>query len=164
MKKYGFAILFTIALLLNIISCISLSINAKNVDASYQKQGHVKIKVLESNTLNPVLNATVCIVETRSYEPTDKYGYTQKITLPVVPNPNFDISLKRNWGEFTIIVYKPGYSTFVSFYNQVYASTTSVGIVCYLTPIINPGDPLIICNVQSPPQDYITMLVNLYKK
>lgn len=163
MKKYSFAILLVLVVLLNIASAILLTKNVVSTNAN-NKNGYAKIKVLESNTLDPILNATVCIVETRDYKTTNKYGYTDKITLPIIPNPNFDISLKRDWGEFTIIVYKPGYSTFISFYNPVYANTTNVGIVCYLSPIINPTDPPIISNVQSPPQDYITTLVNLYKK
>lgn len=164
MNKYLFAIVLSVVVVLNIVSTLSLATHAISANTATQKNGYATIKVLESNTLDPVLNATVCIVETRHYESTNKYGYTNKITLPIVPNPNFDISLKRDWGEFTIIVYKPGYSTYVSFYNQVYASTTNVGLVCYLTPIINPTDPLVISSVQSPPQDYIEMLVSLYKK
>lgn len=164
MNKYMFAIVLSAVVILNIISAITLSKGVIAVNNNSQKNGYATIKVLESNTLDPVLNATVCIVETRDYKTTNKYGYTDKITLPIIPNPNFDISLKRDWGEFTIIVYKPGYSTYVSFYNQVYANTTNVGLVCFLTPIINPTDPPIISNVQSPPQDYITTLVNLYKK
>lgn len=132
--------------------------------ASSQNHGYATIKVLESNTLAPILNATVCIVETRGYYQTDKFGYTETITIPIISNTNFDISLKRNWGEFTIIVYKPGYSTYVSYYNPVFANTTNVGIICCLPPIINPGDPLVISNANKPSDDYSITLANLYKK
>ena len=161
MRKTIFAIFFSILLLVNVFSLAKISkVSAQNSSAT----GFVSIKVLEENSLVPILNATVCIVETRGYYQTDKYGYTQKIAVPVIPNPNFDISLKRDWGEFTIIVYKNGYSTFVSYYNTVLAGTTNVGIVCTLCPIINSSDPTIISAVQNPPTDYTTALVNLYKK
>ncbi|MBQ8468644.1 MAG: hypothetical protein IJ542_02690 [Clostridia bacterium] len=149
-------------LVLNLISgaivISSLPTNANN------STGYAIIKVLESNTLAPVGNATICIVETKTYYQTDKYGYSSKIEIPIVPNKNFDISLKRNWGDFTLIVYKPGYSTLVSYYNQVLPHTTNAGIVCFLHPIINPSDPSIIVESMSPGSDYTKALVDLYLK
>ena len=150
MKKHIFAIILVILIAINASFLFKYTTGGIKHTAITLNHGFASIKVLESNTLTPILNATVCIVETR--------------TIPVISNTNFDISLKRNWGEFTIIVYKPGYSTFVSYYNQVYAHTTNVGIICYLSPIINPGDPLVISSANKPSDDYSTTLANLYKK
>ena len=164
MKKHIFAIILVILIAINASFLFKYTTGGIKHTAITLNHGFASIKVLESNTLTPILNATVCIVETRTYHQTDKFGCTETITIPVISNTNFDISLKRNWGEFTIIVYKPGYSTFVSYYNQVYAHTTNVGIICYLSPIINPGDPLVISSANKPSDDYSTTLANLYKK
>ena len=161
MRKAIFAIVFIILVFSNAVCLIQISsASVQNANST----GFVSIKVLESNSLEPILNATVCIVETRGYYQTDKHGYTEKIAIPVITNPNFDISLKRDWGEFTIIVYKNGYSTFVSYYNSVLAGSTNVGIICALSPIINASDPQIIVSANKPSSDYTTALVNLYKK
>lgn len=162
MRKQLFAIILTLVIAMNIISCICLCSEITSVFAT-PKNGHIIIKVLESNTLEPVLNANVCIVETRTYTTTNKSGYTPKLTIPIIPNNNFDISLKRDWGEFTILVYKKGYTTFISFYNVVYPNTTNVGLICYLSPIINADDPIFITNVTKPDDTWIYTLINLYK-
>ena len=162
MLKRLYAIIFV---LLSISNIVMFSSYTKSISAnSSQKTGYATIKVIESNTLAPINNATICIIETREYFQTDKYGYTQKISLPIIPNTNFDISLKRNWGDFTILAYKSGYSSFISYYNKVYDGITSVGIICTLSPIINPSDPLVISSANKPPDDYSSTLVKLYKK
>ena len=162
MRKYLVAIVLFMLLFFNILSSVSLISHIPS--STRNTTGYAIIKVLESNTLSPVGNATICVVETKTYYQTDKYGYSQKIEIPIIPNSNFDISLKRNWGEFTIIVYKPGYSTFVSYYNLVMSHSTNAGIICYLSPIINPSDPMIICKSNSPNDDYNKSLVELFAK
>jgi hypothetical protein len=165
MKKSVFAIIFSLLLLFNILSLANMGTSISKASSnSADATGSVQIKVLESATLAPVLNATVCIIETRTYEQTDKYGNTAKITVPIISNSNFDISHPRTWGEITILVYKQGYSSLISFYNQVYPSTTRVGLVCYLSPIINSTDPSIITNAVTPDADWTELLVALYKK
>ncbi len=168
MKNHNWAIVFAILLIINITLACKLSISVISALANYgttaSQTGYVQVKVLESGSLKPITNATVCIVETRTYTTTDKYGCTQKIAVPIVPNNNFDISLERDWGEFTILVYKNGYATYISFYNEVYAGTTRVGLICELVPIINETDPKLTTNVAVPNSAWIETLISLYKK
>ena len=163
MHKTFFAILFVVVICLNLVSIVLLPINI--VSASLAKTtGHVQIKVLEANTLKPVSDATVCIIENHHYTTTNKNGDTSKIEIPIIRNSNYDNLLLRSWGEFTILIYKSGYSSHISFYNEVYAGITRIGIVCYLSPIVNSSDPLVTSNAQLPNQDYINTLVSHYKK
>lgn len=162
MRKHFFAIVFVILLF---CSTLSLSgIVSLKTSANKQSTGYAIIKVLETGSLSPVINATICVVEAKQYYQTDKYGYSPKMSIPILTNHNFDISLQREFGEFTLIVYKPGYSTLVSYYNQVMPNSTNAGIVCYLNPIINQEDPLIISDANKPNSDYTQTLVQLYKK
>lgn len=162
MHKQLIAIILTSIILFALLSTTNFA--AKKANSSSTATGYAIIKVIEEGSLSPINNATICIVETRCYYQTDKYGYSQKIPVPVLTNQNFNISLKRQFGEFTIIVYAPGYTTLVSYYNQVYAGMTNAGIVCKLPLIINSTDPNIISHANKPTEDYSAELVQLYKK
>ena len=168
MKSKIWAIVFTILSVANFCMLAAASWTAYNYtqtsSGAATKTGYAQIKVLEAGSLKPVDNATVCIIETKTYSYTDKYGSAPKQAIPIVPNNNYDISLARNWGEFTILVYKPGYSTYISFYNEVYAGATRVGLVCLISPIINDSDPKITTNVVSPNAAWVETLVSLFKK
>ena len=138
--------------------------SSKTTFSTSNPTGYAIIKVLEEGSLSPINNATICVIETKCYYQTNKYGYTEKIAVPIMSNKNFDISLKREYGEFTIIVYSPGYSTLVSYYNAVYSGMTNAGIVCKLPAIINSTDNEFISSANKPSDDYTKELINLYKK
>lgn len=168
MKSKIWAIVFALLgitnfCLLSLASWTALGYKQTSSDAA-AKTGYAQIKVLEAGSLKPIDNATVCIIETKSYCYTDKYGNAPKQAIPIVPNNNYDISLARNWGEFTILVYKPGYCSYISFYNEIYAGSTRVGIVCMLSPIINDNDPRITTNVVTPNEAWVETLIALFKK
>ena len=134
------------------------------ISTTYTQSGRVQIKVLEANTLTPIDNATVCIIETRHYETTNKYGKTNLITVPILRNNNFDLSLTRNWGELTILVYKNGYSDNISFYNSIIPNTTRIDLIIYLSPITSSSDLSPTISVEEPNNNYIHRLIKLYKK
>ena len=126
--------------------------------------GSIIVSVLEQGSLSPITNATVCVIETRKYYSTNNKGLTEKITAPILTNSNFDNSLKRNYGEITLLVYKNGYTSELSFGNIISPNTTRVGVVILLSPIINPNDPDLSINSQNPDTSWATELYKLYKK
>lgn len=169
----SFKILNTIIIALiclNIISSFGIfftlgkNTSAKKTSAQVKTMGTIKVQVLDDTTSKPIDNATVCVIESRHYENTNKYGYTSYIFVPIVRNTSFDISCERNWGELTLLVYKGGYADNLSFYNEVKPGTTKVGIVIRLRPIINEEDKSPTISVSTPDTSWCNNLINLYKK
>lgn len=162
--------LIGVLILVNSLLCFSLFYSlgrqaaTKQITANISESGKIQIKVLEANTLKPIDGATVCIVETRHYENTNKYGQTSIIEVPIIRNQNFDLSLSRNWGELTILVYKSGYADNISFYQSLKPNTTKVGLTIFLSPIINEEDFTPTISLESPDQTWVESLIKLYKK
>lgn len=138
------------------------SINQTSLN--FAQSGKIQIKVLESNTLSPIDNATICIIETRHYETTNKHGLSNIITVPILRNTNFDLSLTRNWGELTILVYKNGYADNISFYQSIIPNTTRMGLIIYLNPITSTDDISPTISTEEPNISYAQRLIKLYKK
>lgn len=126
--------------------------------------GKIQVEVLEANSNRPIDNATVCVIESRHYESTNKYGKTSLITVPIIKNVNFDLSVERSWGEVTLLVYKNGYADSINFYTAVIPNSTRVGIIIYLWPIIAEEDSRPNVNIDSPNELWIKSLIKLYKK
>lgn len=161
MRKIVFAMVFIIVCILNICMIVLLPIKATQAGAT-KTYGYIQIKVLEANSLKPVPNATVCIIENSHYATTDKNGQTQKIQVPVLRNTSYDNILLKNWGEFTLLIYKPGFCTLLNFYNEVYAGVTRIGLVCYLVP--QSTNNQITTNANIPNSAYLETLIVNYKK
>ena len=159
-------VLFSFSLIANIVLALFLlkSSNLIKPTSANAQMGKIIVTVLEANTLNPIDNATVCIIETRKYYSTNQKGLTENIIVPILPNDNFNQSLKRNWGEMTILVYKSGYADSINFYTAITNNNTRVGFVVYLTPIINEEDNKPNINVEQPNSTWTQELINLYKK
>lgn len=145
-----------IALLANHYSALPTSAKANT--------GKIVVTVLEANTLHPIDNATVCVIETRKYYNTNQKGLTENILAPLLSNNNFNLALPRNWGELTLLVYKRGYADSINFYTSINANATRVGFIVYLTPIINEGDDTPNINVELPNSTWTNELIRLYKK
>lgn len=158
--------LFLFSILANImLTIILISNNSMSTETTAKADtGKIVVTVLEANTLNPVDNATVCVIETRKYYNTNLKGLTENIIVPILPNNNFNIALPRAWGEITLLVYKPGYADSINFYTSITTNTTRVGFIVYLTPIINEGDETPEINVESPNTIWAQELIKLYKK
>ena len=124
----------------------------------------VIIQVIDEFSNKPIDNATVCILETKHYENTNKHGLTNSIEVPIIRNSNFDLHLKRTWGELTILVYKNGYYDNISFYNNVYPNSTRVGLTIKLREIIYPEENNTIITTELPNKQWCETLIKLYKK
>ncbi|MBQ7453120.1 MAG: hypothetical protein IJS68_02500 [Clostridia bacterium] len=166
MKPIRIATCFIILLSsINLMLIFILIGNSSATPASTKAEyGSIIITVLEQGSLTPITNATVCVVETRKYYSTNNKGLTEKISVPILTNSNFDNSLKRNYGEITLLVYKNGYTSELSFGNIISPNTTRVGLIIFLTPIINPDDPDLNISSQNPDTSWATELYKLYKK
>lgn len=171
MKNFLFKSIITLTSITLLISCFYLfynigkiSNNSKHIIATAKDSAKIKIHVIEQNTGKPIDGATVCIIETRHYENTNKYGYTNLINVPIIRNTNFDMSHSRNWGELTILVYKNGYSDNITFYTSVIPNSTKVGVVIQLAPIISSEDNSPDISVESPNYSWTKQLIKLYKK
>lgn len=126
--------------------------------------GRLSVTVLEDNTNMPIDNATICIIETRTYETTNKYGRSPTISVPILKNANFNLSLERSWGEITLLVYKDGYKDNISFYTSIMPGSSRVGIVIHLSPILSLEDTKPTISVEYPSQTWAESLIKLYKK
>ena len=164
MKRHVIA---TFCLIFFIISIILLNFARTPQTATTStnaQMGSFVITVLEKNTLAPIENATVCVIETKEYHSTNNHGLTKKISVPIIENTNFNTSLKRPYGEITFLVYKAGYSSAISFYNITRPNTTNVGTIFYLEPIINPEDNKLEIITTAPDNAWANELARLYKK
>ena len=132
--------------------------------SSNGKVGTFVVTVLESGSLNPIDNATVCIVETKKYYQTNKHGSTNKLTAPILNSSPLNNSLIQNWGEITLLVYKPGYADTIIFNTAIFVDKIRIGIVVFLNPIINNEDnkPTIIS--ETPNEIWVKELIKLNKK
>lgn len=170
LKKRLFFICLSLLIFFNILSICLLCYNAgknsfvKQTSALLKQSGKIMVTVLEESTLKPIDNATVCIIETRHYENTNKHGKTNYISVPILPNTNFNMTNQREYGELTILVYKSGYSDYLSFYNMISPGFTNVGIVIKLKPIINKEDTFPTIDVKYPDTSWCEKLIKLYKK
>ena len=167
MKSTKIASCFCLIIFLLIIPLLILAFIARPQTVSTSKNtefGSIVVTVLEKNTLDPIDNATVCVIETREYYYTSNKGLTKKISVPIIENANFNNSLKRNYGEITLLVYKAGYASAISFYNIIKPNTTNVGVIFYLSPIINEEDNKIEIISNTPDTSWATELEKLYKK
>lgn len=164
MKKILKLLFVFILIVLNLTCLFTLSFDQQLYTSSMQSNASIVITVLENGTNKPIDNASVCIIETKSYYSTNNNGVTDKIEIPVIRNQNFDNSLIRNFGEITILAYKPGYSDHIHFYEEVRPSQTKLGIIIKLTPIYSQTDttPTITCN--TPNKYWAEQLINIFKK
>ena len=151
--------MFAITLFISIGKNISIS----PVFNSFQNAS-MQINVVEESSLKPIDNATVCIVEARHYENTNKYGRTGFISVPIIKANNYSLSNIPDYGTLTILVYKPGYSDNLTFNFRIMPKTISVGLTIRLRPIINSEDLEPTINGICPDQAFCKNLIKLYKK
>ena len=172
MKKNKFIYIVIPLLIINVSSLLFLffqlgktsSLKSVNNSIDYNSTGNVIVQVIDDFTNEPIEGATVCILETRHYEMTNKYGSTNSIEVPIIKNKNFDLYLKRTWGEITVLVYKNGYADNISFYNLIMPNTTRAGLIIRMKEIINSEDNSPTISLNKPTPEWTETLIKLYKK
>ncbi len=164
MKKFLKCLPVIVLLILNIFFALMLAPNNTSIVAANDRFGKIVITVLEKGTNKPIDNAKICLIETHEYFSTNKNGLSDTLQVPILRNENFDNSLKRTWGDITLLVYKPGYSDHISFYEQVPVNQTRLGVVIYLSPIYSETDTAPTITTNTPDKTWINELIKLYKK
>lgn len=169
MNKNLFYSLLSTLLILNIvlISTLFFSLgqksNSKPIFKAFQN-ATMQINVVEESSLKPIDNATVCIVEARHYENTNKYGRTGFMSVPIIKTNNYSLSNIPDYGTLTILIYKTGYSDNLTFNFHIMPKTISVGLTIRLRPIINKEDLEPTINGICPDPGFCKNLIKLYKK
>lgn len=169
MNKNLLSTLFSTFIILNIMSVSALvfSLGRKSNIIStsniFQK-ATMQINVVEESSLKPIDNATVCIVEARHYENTNKHGRTGFMSVPIIKTNNYSLSNIPDYGTLTILVYKTGYSDNLTFNFHIMPKTISVGLTIRLRPIINKEDLEPTINGICPDPGFCRNLIKLYKK
>jgi|GEM_PF-5025994 len=136
-------IVVSIVVMLSIIRLANLSLLffLSSVSASAQhNEGAIVVTVLEEGTLAPINNATICIIETKTYTYTNSKGLTGKIPVPILINQNYGASLSPPNGEVTILAYKSGFADSITFNVKIPTASTRIGFIIYLSPIYNASD------------------------
>ncbi len=73
------------------------------------KAGHLRVKVIDGRTLEPLVGAEVVIVENGKRYRTGKDGMTPWIEAPVLRNARYRKLVNELHGQLTLISYKNGY-------------------------------------------------------
>lgn len=168
MNKNLFSTLLSTIFILIILFSFSLvfSLGQKSTKPAFNsfQKATMQINVVEESSLKPVDNATVCIVEARHYENTNKHGKTGFISVPIIKANNYSLSNIPDYGTLTILVYKSGYSDNLTFNFHIIPKTISVGLTIRLRPIINQEDLKPTINGICPNEEFCINLIKLYKK
>ncbi len=73
------------------------------------KFGHLRVKVVDGRTMEPLSDAEVVLVENGRRYRTDKSGLTPWIEAPVIRSSRFRLLVNELHGQLTLISYKNGY-------------------------------------------------------
>ena len=94
--------------------------------------GKAIISVFDKQYNSPILNATICVLETREYYQTNKLG-SSIISLPTKATNKLKYSSpEKNWTEYTLLIYKNGYYPHILYGLQIEHNITTSGIVIEL--------------------------------
>ena len=134
MKKFYLKYM-SLVILICFVTYLSCLPNQIASTISQPKHSSIVIYVKDKHTKEPIGNATVCIINTKEYYSTDKYGYTETIRLPL-----FDIFKSDEFYLFNLLIYKKGYNDFLYFNLKAKQNQKRTDIVIELTQIINDAD------------------------
>lgn len=163
MKKFIFCI--CAILILGAIVGISLLPNLSSPAATQPAFGRVKISVLDSVNLTPIKDATVCVVETREYYPTNSLGQTNTIKLLAKTPTNLNQTPPTKSTEtYTLLVYKNGFFPHIYHGLKIQPNITKTGVVIMLTEVYSAANFSHTESYEYPSQDWSTELIKNYKK
>lgn len=155
-------VLLLLAALTNLITIGAMALTSRTMSAgnTAEATAYLKVTVVDGATGIVLQGANVCIPEINGYYSTDSNGVTATIPIPYRPNTNFDKTLKRAWGDITVLTYKDGYADFIIFYIMTTKDTTR-----RLTITLYPSStPMTHTLIESPDPNWVQDFVNKYKK
>jgi len=150
-------LLFAVTLSLPYVS------NPTQYTSNTQKIGQAIISVFDSQENTPIQNATICILETKEYYQTNKLG-SIKFSLPANNNNSLKYSSpKKDWQEYTLLIYKNGYYPHLYFGLKIKHNTLSSGIAITLKNLSFPNDTPYTTDYSYPTHDWLEQIINEYK-
>ena len=120
---------------------------------------HTKIVVAVFNSDgSPIKNATVCVIDDRTYTKTNANGLTDPIAINV---SKYD---DNNRQTITLLAYKNGYASHIRYNVSVYKNQTKTGIILETYEILNQSDPSIITSYEQNPKYLEDKIIQQYKR
>ena len=116
-------------------------------------------KVIDGQTGLPVEDAVIVIPETNERYRTDADGMTGTIRVPYSAESDFDDLHPKTWCEITLLAYANGYAPYALFYLQLAENASREGP----TVMLFPGDQRPFSIIESPPDKWVSELIEKYR-
>lgn len=156
-RKAFFVLLFGIALVFT--GCAEKKEPCKNESEVF---GSMRLRVLDGMSNLPIAGAKVIVPETNTSYQTDVYGMTDLMTLPVLPDSEYDLLLPSNDGRITFIVTAEGYTPYLLLYARVLPDTTRPAPSILLFP--DDGTLPVFTIIEAPASEWAAALVEKYTR
>ena len=156
-RKAFFVLLFGIALVFT--GCAEKKEPRKNESEVF---GSMRLRVLDGMSNLPIAGAKVIVPETNTSYQTDVYGMTELMTLPVLPDSEYDLLLPSNDGRITFIVTAEGYTPYLLLYARVLPDTTRPAPSILLFP--DDGTLPVFTVIEAPASEWAAALVEKYTR
>lgn len=151
---------FCIVTMCTLVICFSLANQNNTTSATANlKSAFFQVYVVNKINNSAIDNATVCIMENRTYYQTDKTGRTEMINIALSPK-----WLDEEFYTFTLLIYKKGFNDYLYFNLKLKANSKRVDIVIPLVEIINEEDIETTIYYEPPISATINELILEYKK
>ena len=141
-----------------IFSIIFISNNSSFVNTNIS-QAYVIVKVTDESG-NPIQNARVTVIESKTTHITDNNGQTEKISVPVKIDGSYNFLAPKTFSEITIVAKASGFASHIKYNVKITAGTTRTGIVLTLKQIINENDDNLIISQELPDESFSNLIVN----
>ena len=143
-----------------LVICFSLTNQNNTTSATANlKSAYFQVYVVNKINNSAIDNATVCIMENRTYYQTDKTGRTEMINIALSPK-----WLDEEFYTFTLLIYKEGFNDYLYFNLKLKPNGKRVDIVIPLVEIINEEDIETTIYYEPPISATINELILEYKK
>lgn len=163
MKSFLVYLSFTLAFV-SILAVSSLPTIAKETTTN-NPIGKVLISVLDEKEHTPILNASICIIETREYYETNKLGQTDVISLPAKSSNTLNATPPTKAHEtYTLLIYKNGYFPHIYYGLKIENNITKTGVVISLTERYPEADFTYTESYEFPTPTWSQELIDKYRK
>ena len=119
----------------------------------------LRVRVLDGFTDAPIENARVVVPETGEAFPTGPDGLTEEMTLPVIPDSEYDKLLPCPDGRATLIVYADGMTPYLLLYLRT--GTNREPVAVRLFP--DDGTLGVFTVIEAPPEEWAEELVSKWR-
>ncbi len=121
----------------------------------------ISLRITDENGL-PMQGVTLDIAETSHRVNSDEDGNISVQDLKENPDHRFDSILAKPWSEYTLILSKPGYLSYVMLDYALSAEYERESLEVVMFPLGTTDSEDAICLVDSPPREWVNALVQMY--